>query len=95
MKTLLDFFLSSGFSSPNASLLATIFAALLALVVIAAVEVGTKRVLLGFISRFAAKTATSLDDILVQHNVFQALPAWFPPFCSTCFPILSFSSSPV
>ena len=79
MKTLLDFFLSYGFSSANASLLATIFAALLALVVIVALEVSTKRVLLGFISRFAAKTATRLDDILVHHNVFSGLARLVPP----------------
>jgi len=79
MKTLLDFFLSYGFTLSHASLLATIFAALLALVVIVALEVSTKRVLLGFISRFAAKTATTLDDILVRYNVFSGLARLVPP----------------
>jgi miniconductance mechanosensitive channel len=58
---------------------ATITAALMLLLLIVTVELAISRVLLRFIKRFAQKTATRLDDLLVQHRVFSGLARLITP----------------
>lgn len=59
--------------------LTTLLAALAAVLLIAAVEVVTKKILLRSINHFAAKTATRLDDMLVRFGVFKWVARLVPP----------------
>jgi miniconductance mechanosensitive channel len=72
--------------------LATLVAFLVALLVIIVVEVVLKKVLLRMIDRFAAKTATRLDDLLVRYGVFSWVARMVPPVLAYRFagPVLKF-----
>jgi len=59
--------------------LATLIAILVSFLLIWIVEVILKNVLLRFIHRFASKTATRFDDLLVKHNVFVWVARMVPP----------------
>jgi len=59
--------------------LATLVAILASFLFIWIVEVILKNVLLRFIHRFAAKTVTHFDDLLVKHNVFVWVARMVPP----------------
>lgn len=59
--------------------LTTLLAVLAAVLLIAAVEVVTKKILLRSINHFAAKTATRLDDMLVRFGVFKWVARLVPP----------------
>jgi miniconductance mechanosensitive channel len=58
---------------------ATLLALLAAVLLIAIVELVTKKILLRSIDRFAAKTATNLDDLLVRYGVFNWIAHLVPP----------------
>jgi miniconductance mechanosensitive channel len=72
--------------------LATLLAVLAAVLLIAAVEVITKKVLLRFIHRFASRTATNLDDLMVSHGVFDWIARLVPPLLAyrMAAPVLKF-----
>ncbi len=58
---------------------ATLLAVLVAMLLIAIVELVTKKILLRSIDHFAAKTATNLDDLLVRYGVFNWIAHLVPP----------------
>jgi len=62
-----------------AELLATLISALTVLLLIVIVEIVLKKVLLRTIDRFAAKTSTRLDDLLVRYGVFNWIARMVPP----------------
>mgnify|MGYP001809632762 FL=1 len=72
--------------------LATLLAVLAAVVLIGIVEVITKKVLLRFIHRFASRTATNLDDLMVSHGVFDWIARLVPPLLAyrMAAPVLKF-----
>ncbi|MBN1928338.1 MAG: mechanosensitive ion channel family protein [Chlorobiaceae bacterium] len=59
--------------------LATLIGVVAAMLLIWIVEVILKKVLLRFISKFAARTATKLDDLLVRYDVFVWVARMVPP----------------
>lgn len=92
MQPLSDFFTSYGLGAQTAALLSTLLAALLAVGLVALVELVFKRVLLETINRVAARTTTELDDILVRRNVFGGLARLLPPILLHLFsdPVLRY-----
>jgi miniconductance mechanosensitive channel len=58
---------------------ATLLAVFAAVLLIAIVELITKKILLRSITHFAAKTATNLDDLLVRYGVFNWIAHLVPP----------------
>lgn len=65
--------------------LATLIAVLAILSIIVVVEVILKKVLLRTITRFVAKTATRLDDLLVHYGVFNWVARMVPPLLAYRF----------
>ncbi len=92
LDSLLLFIESLRIAPSIATPIVTLLAVLASLLFIGVVEVMLKQVLLRFIHKFAAKTATKLDDLLVQHNVFVWVARMVPPVLAyrMAGPILKF-----
>ncbi|MEC9486578.1 MAG: mechanosensitive ion channel family protein [Prosthecochloris sp.] len=89
---LLDYLQTHGFTPENARLILTVLMVLLGVLVLAIAEVVTKRVLLRFLSAFAARTLTRLDDMLLKHKVFRWVAHLVPPLLlyNIAVPVLQF-----
>jgi miniconductance mechanosensitive channel len=81
VRTLVSFGIEPSLSVP----LATLIAFLIVLAAIGFTETVVKKVMLRLISRFAEKTTTRLDDLLVNHKVFDRIARLVPPLLAYRF----------
>lgn len=77
--------------------LATLAGALVAILLIVAVEMILKRVMLRFIRRFAKQTTTLIDDLFVRYRVFDRVAHLVPPVLAYRLvkPVLQYYPEPV